>query len=178
VIEKLPLADPGAYAPVSSFRKRIDVYRISCATGFSLTKYPTGESVGEALWRSLCWDKGYESSYPAPDELVHSFREWYRVLTSSNTLEAVKEELAKTSFLEIISSRSPICTTASGYLAAVPCTSEVGDCIALLAGGRVPFVLRPIGGHYSFIGPCYVHGIMKGEAFPENLEELQWFSIH
>jgi hypothetical protein len=177
VIEKLQLADPGAYAPVSSFRKRIDVYRISCATGFSLTKYPTGESVGEALWRSLCWDKGYESSYPAPDELVHSFREWYRVLTSSNTLEAVKEELAKTSFLEIISSRSPICTTASGYLAAVPCTSEVGDCIALLAGGRLPFVLRPTGDHYCFIGPCYVHGIMNGEVFPENLQELQWFSI-
>jgi hypothetical protein len=178
VIEKLQLADPGAYARGSSFPKTNDGYRISCATGFSLTTYPTGESVEEALWRSLCWGLGFQGNYPAPDEVVDSFREWYRILTSFNTPEAVKEELAKTSFLEIIFSRSPICTTASGYLAAVPCTSEVGDCIALLAGGRVPFVLRPIGGHYSFIGPCYVHGIMKGEAFPENLEELQWFSIH
>jgi hypothetical protein len=150
---------------------------MSCDTGFSLTKYPTGESVEEALWRSLCWGVDFQGNYPALDEVVDSFREWYRILMSFNTPEAIEKELEKNSFLDIIYSWSPICTTASGYLAAVPYTSRVGDCIAILAGGRLPFVLRPTGDHYCFIGPCYVHGIMNGEAFPENLEELQWFSI-
>jgi len=98
---------------------------------------------------------------------------------SSNTSEAIEEELnsQENSFLGSVNSSSPLCVTASGYLAAVPYTTKVGDCIAILAGGRLPFVLRPAGDHYCLIGPCYVHGIMNGEAFPENLEELQWFSI-
>jgi hypothetical protein len=178
-VEELQLAGLGAYAAWSSFSKRIEGYRISCATGFSLTKYPTGESVEEALWRSLCWDTGYESSYPAPDEQVDSFREWYRVLMSFNTAEAIEKELnsQENSFLELLNYSSPLCVTAGGYLAAVPYTTEVGDCIAILAEGRFPFVLRPTGDHYCFIGPCYVHGIMNGEAFPETPEELQWFPI-
>jgi hypothetical protein len=178
-VEEIQLADLGAYSRASSLWKRNEGYRRSCDTGFSLTKYPTEESVEEALGRSLCWDTDYESSYPAPDELVDSFREWYRVLTSFNTSKAIEEELnsQENSFLNILNKSSPLCVTASGYLAAVPCTIEVGDCIAILAGGRLPFVLRPTGDHYCLIGPCYVHGIMNGEAFPENLEESQWFSI-
>ena len=179
MVEELQLADLGAYSYFSSFEKIIEGHRRSCDTGFSLTKYPTGESVEEALWRSLCWNLDFQLHHPAPDEVVDSFREWYRVLISFNTSEAIEEELnsQENSFLEMINSLSPLCATASGYLAAVPYTTEVGDRIAILAGGKVPFVLRPTGDHYCFIGSCYVHGIMNGEAFPENLEELQWFSI-
>jgi hypothetical protein len=178
-VEELQLADPRAHALVLSFRERIEGHRKSCDTGFSLVKYPTGESVEEALCRSLCWDTGYESSYPAPDEQVDSFREWYRILTSFNTSKAIEEELnsRENTFLDFVNGSCPLCVTAGGYLAAVPYTTKVGDCIVLLAGGRLPFVLRPTGDHYCFIGPCYVHGIMNGEAFPENLEDLQWFSI-
>lgn len=178
-VEESQLADLGAYAGILSFRDLIESFHMSCNSGFSLTKYPTGESVEEALWRSLCWNADFKQRYPAPDETVDSFREWYRVLISSNTLEAIWEELnsQENSFWNIVKPTSPLCTTSSGYLAAVPYTTEVEDCIAILAGGKFPFVLRPTGDHYSFIGPCYIHGIMNGEAFPENLEELQWFSI-
>lgn len=179
VVEELQLADPEAYADFCCFSVDIEARRMSCETGFSLMKYPTGESVEEALWRSLCWNTDLQANYPAPDELVDSFREWYRVLMSSNNLEAIVEELKsqENSFSRMIYVTSPLCTTASGYIAAVPYTTEVGDYIAILAGGKFPFVLRPIGDHYCFIGPCYVHGIMNGEAFPENLDELQWFAI-
>lgn len=52
-----------------------------------------------------------------------------------------------------------------------------GDYIAVLAGGRFPFVLRSTGDHYRLIGPCYVHGIMDGEAFLDDLDDLTWFSL-
>jgi hypothetical protein len=46
-----------------------------------------------------------------------------------------------------------------------------GDVIALLRGGQTPFVLRLIGDYYELVGPCYVLGIMDGEAFPEDPRE-------
>lgn len=47
-----------------------------------------------------------------------------------------------------------------------PKCSRPGDEIWLLAGAKVPFVLRPYDdGKYLLVGDAYVHGIMHGEAF-------------
>jgi hypothetical protein len=175
----LPLADLGAYKYYSSFEQRIESVRKSCDAGFSLTKYPTGESVEEALWRSLCWNTDFQQCTPAAEEIVYSFRGWHRILTSIDTFENIVKGICNEegSFENIVKYSTPLCITAKGYLAAVPYTTEVGDCIALLAGGRLPFVLRSTGDHYRLVGPCYVHGIMNGEAFPEDPKELSWFSI-
>ncbi|KAK0634577.1 heterokaryon incompatibility protein-domain-containing protein [Bombardia bombarda] len=55
-----------------------------------------------------------------------------------------------------------------GYLCLLPKTTEVGDQLTLLKGGRVPVILRPRGGGtMEFVGEAYVHGIMNGEAFQE-----------
>lgn len=43
--------------------------------------------------------------------------------------------------------------------------AEEKDSICIFLGGRVPFVIRPkADGQYQFIGECYVHGLMDGEA--------------
>jgi hypothetical protein len=183
-VKVLPLADPKAYKEDFLDQQTIESWRMSCNVGLSLTKYPTGEPVGEVVMRTLCWD--YERGIAHGQfslfskETENDFREWHRVLTTTSTLEEYGEQLRiRQNLFEIeINTGTPLCTTAKGYLAAVPFTAKVGDCIAVLAGGRVPFVLRPIGDHYRLVGPCYVHGIMNGEAFPENLDELTWFSIH
>jgi Heterokaryon incompatibility protein (HET) len=41
--------------------------------------------------------------------------------------------------------------------------AQPGDGIWLLFGGRVLYILRPCGGHFTFVGECYVHGFMHGE---------------
>lgn len=52
-------------------------------------------------------------------------------------------------------------------------TIQPEDEIWLLAGGRVPYILRKrTNGNYEFIGEAYVHGIMMGEAWPEDEGEL------
>ncbi|KAH7176848.1 heterokaryon incompatibility protein-domain-containing protein [Dactylonectria macrodidyma] len=60
------------------------------------------------------------------------------------------------------------CVTQNDRFARVPIHSRAGDCICVLGGGEVPFVIRPTGrGTYTLIGECYVDGIMDGEALGE-----------
>ncbi|KAF8849657.1 HET-domain-containing protein [Acephala macrosclerotiorum] len=55
-------------------------------------------------------------------------------------------------------------TTEKGYLCMVPADTRRGDIIAVLFNCHVPVVLRQHGCCYEFVGTCYVHGIMQGEA--------------
>jgi hypothetical protein len=62
-------------------------------------------------------------------------------------------------------------------LGLAPMDAEVGDIIALLEGGPVPYILRlRIGaeaGCYELIGDAYVHGLMGGEGWkPDLLQEI------
>lgn len=51
------------------------------------------------------------------------------------------------------------CNIGAGYV-----TAKEGDEVWVLAGGRVPYVLRPQGsGEYELVGEAYVHDIMDGE---------------
>ena len=46
-----------------------------------------------------------------------------------------------------------------------PRSCEQGDVVYILYGCSVPVILRPIGPeYYNFVGECYVHGMMDGEA--------------
>lgn len=70
--------------------------------------------------------------------------------------------------------------TSSGYVGLGPQLLRTGDLACVLYGGKVPFILRPAGKHYSFfggtyqdplggkyysfIGESYIHGYMEGEA--------------
>jgi len=52
-----------------------------------------------------------------------------------------------------------------------PGETRVGDMLCVLLGGKLPVVLRPVqDGQVAFVGECYVHGIMWGEAM-DALEE-------
>jgi hypothetical protein len=57
------------------------------------------------------------------------------------------------------------------WLGLAPNDARIGDCVAVLAGGRVPYILRnrrkidgSQSGSWELIGDAYVHGIMDGEA--------------
>jgi len=47
-----------------------------------------------------------------------------------------------------------------------PWNAQVGDVVAVLHGGDIPFILPHAGklGKYEWVGKCFVHGIMGGEA--------------
>lgn len=59
--------------------------------------------------------------------------------------------------------------TSSGYIGLFPEHSQPGDGVYVLHGCHVPVVLRPRGDNkFKFVGECYVHGIMGGEAIGPN----------
>lgn len=55
-------------------------------------------------------------------------------------------------------------TTSNGYIGIAPKQALPGDCICVLPGCYDPMVLRQIDESFEIVGPCYVCGIMQGEA--------------
>jgi hypothetical protein len=70
-----------------------------------------------------------------------------------------------------------LANTAKGHLALVPATAKKSDVIAIVACS-FPIVLRRKERGYEYIGECYLHGFMDGEAFAGDEErEVKEFSI-
>jgi len=68
-------------------------------------------------------------------------------------------------------------TTAEGHLGLAPEAVREGDIIAIL-GCPFPVVLRPGNQTYVYLGECYVHGVMNGEAMDGvSVDSLQIFNI-
>jgi len=61
----------------------------------------------------------------------------------------------------------------NGMIGLCPWTARTGDVIAILSGGKVPYLLRESGTtgdsngetRYTLVGECFVMGVMKGEYF-------------
>lgn len=63
--------------------------------------------------------------------------------------------------------------TNGGRLCLLPASTEAGDSIALLQGGRTPYILRAAGGSFELVGETFVHGTMYGKAWDvDRCEEI------
>jgi hypothetical protein len=71
--------------------------------------------------------------------------------------------------------------TASGHLGLGPASMMSGDIVAVLFGGNVPYVLRPLENEqWHFVGECYLDGYMRGEAMDNEGKDRQsheWFEL-
>lgn len=62
-------------------------------------------------------------------------------------------------------SRRRLIETSQGYIGLGPEYCQVGDQVCVLYGGQVLYILRECGSHeFKFVGECYLHGMMDGEA--------------
>jgi hypothetical protein len=69
----------------------------------------------------------------------------------------------------LLDSTRILCCTSNGQPGWVPETAQGGDVICLFQDCPFPFVLREReGGCYTLIGDAYIHGIMHGEAWPDD----------
>jgi hypothetical protein len=54
--------------------------------------------------------------------------------------------------------------------------AQNGDMVCILLGGQTPFILSSKDAHFRLVEPCYVEGIMWGEAIKE-LDEMRDFVV-
>lgn len=68
--------------------------------------------------------------------------------------------------------------TQNGSFGLGPYCLRTGDIVAVLYGGVTPFILRPHGDRYLFMGQAYIDGIMNGQVMEEmqagNLQEQEF----
>jgi hypothetical protein len=157
------------------------------------TKYPVGDITSlEAFWRTLIRDQdGSGFKPPAALGKTH-FEPWFTAASGSMglMLEAMQHGHnpdtgggprpvpAFNDWIHKASVGSKIFRTRTGYIGTAPRFVEEGDLICILYGGQTPFVLRrEAWGNYRFIGDCYVHGIMDGEALSMDLDETEFVLV-
>ena len=71
-------------------------------------------------------------------------------------------------------SKRVIIRTGKGYIGLAPENTQTGDMIVLLEGGKLPFILRQTGSHWSIVGDSYIYGIMDGEAYAAEMCSTMW----
>ncbi|KAI0149059.1 heterokaryon incompatibility protein-domain-containing protein [Pestalotiopsis sp. NC0098] len=141
--------------------------------------YPTGGTLLDAFVALLAGGSYKEvhggAHYPTREEAKEAF---LAVVWSGGNINMIKEAKLRGYIGEITSDRRSehYFHTREGHVGTTPGSVRIGDVISVLPGGSVPFLLRPAlektqNDCYQLMGPCYVQGIMFGEAllgpFPE-----------
>ncbi|KAK8024469.1 Heterokaryon incompatibility protein [Apiospora rasikravindrae] len=65
----------------------------------------------------------------------------------------------------------PFFITTNGYIGVCHPDAAVGDVVAVLRGGSVPYILREYSQGHILVGECYVHGIMDGELIDRQTQD-------
>lgn len=137
----------------------------------------------EAFWRTMLCDKDTNTEFRAKPELGHLFSRFMALLegpdpprTFADLTPDQSHELA--SLLAVLNATLRFCKTKNGWLGQCQPGSKVGDVVCVFFGAPTPYVIRPRpkgdGGEtitLEFVGECYIHGVMYGEALDMGLEE-------
>lgn len=141
----------------------------------------------EEFWRTMICDIARSAAFRAPKEYSEHLKRFDLFLENPvddrASLIDIEEKFPSMHIASVCLSQSystgRFCCTTRGRLAVAPATTEVGDVICIFYAAHVPYVLRPVGdagsGHFNLLGPCYVHGLMDGEAMKmEDLETMEF----
>jgi hypothetical protein len=152
--------------------------------------YGNGQTKFDAYWRTLMFDATARDRIQ-PWE-IDGFRTAFQgILNGSNELspdhEAPQFWSYKQQILVSFAAGTIPCNfglTLNGLMARFPKETKEGDIVAILYGGRTPFILRPNlanQAEYCLVGPAYVHGFMDGEAITSsdagNLEQREFVLV-
>lgn len=150
----------------------------------SLKRYPTGQSVEECLHRTLIADSALPNgAHSSAETLAMSYNAHrkYFMTVAHGSFTPLQHEVggdASTRQMAAVYDRAfglacwarRFFLTKHGYMGLGPFSTRPGDRIAVLLGGKTPYVLRKVVDrkhkeiHFRLIGESYVHGLMHGEA--------------
>jgi hypothetical protein len=161
--------------------------RVSFSPSFT---YPLpGILPGSAFWRTLIRNQDGDGAIPDASIASSHFQPWLRACFGGTgsflsawckNHDAVGPRPVPTfnDWVDKASIGSRIFRTKQNYIGTGPRHAQPGDLVCVLYGGQTPFVLRrDAEGKFRFIGDCYVHGIMEGEALDLGLEEMEFVLV-
>ena len=145
-----------------------------------LESYPTGTSLKEALWRTLCFNGGMTNE-PAPPEFGYSYEAWKLCLAGfiesrlndsiideqPAFMESALQHSKDARPFELALARYPaarrFCVTQKGYIGWVSLAAQEGDDVVAFSGTRILFTSRQGEAGSKLTGDCYLQGLMEGE---------------
>lgn len=104
-----------------------------------------------------------------------AFRRFFALCCFLPLYRRARQEEAFQALLTCVPRRI-IIRTKKGYIGLAPGTTNQGDTVALLEGGRLPFILHRKGERWSIVGDCYIHGLMNGEAYDAKKCSTIWIA--
>ena len=155
-----------------------------------IKQHPTGEDVSTAYIRTLIADDELAAD-SSPETYLQFYTAWLRYWTTlsrkndepslySPPPRSQEDAIRATKSLELHHRAAygrRFFTSKRGYMGLGPQLSSYGYVIVVLLGGKTPHILRKDGkAHYRFVGECFVHGLMSGEALACD-SNLQTFNI-
>jgi hypothetical protein len=149
------------------------------------------------------WIELTEEGIPMKDfasvvSVIGKVRRYERFLDSRLACESTEQEFfvddVGHEFYKLDRSIRTICSgrilgvTDQGKLGLFPAGTRIGDSVSVFINASVPFVLRAVGGEvgedgvyelfHQLVGPCFVEGIMYGEALDNvSVEQLRWHKL-
>jgi hypothetical protein len=108
--------------------------------------FPKSQSVLEAFWKTLCLDQ--YNSHRIQDTDIPSTVSNFVKEAKGNT-EVIQGQLE---FNLRHCKKMQLFSLSQGYICLGPAYAEIGDLIAVMPGGKVPYILRKSGENFIFIG--------------------------
>jgi hypothetical protein len=96
----------------------------------------------------------------------HQFSTYFSSYTKSRQIDVPLLRSALTCHNRVIQGRR-LLTTEKGFVGVGPMHMRRGDAVAVLLGASMPVILRKAGERFTYVGECYIHGIMRGEVMAE-----------
>lgn len=130
-------------------------------------QYFTGETVMEAFNHTIVTDIG-RRNLKQGFELSRGFTfSWELANRDRNKMSAEDRQIQSWMLIDanVMTFGRRLFETSRGFMGLGPAAAQVDDQVCLLLGGQVLYVLRDReDNHYEFVGECYVHGMMDGQA--------------
>ncbi|KAK8066478.1 heterokaryon incompatibility protein [Apiospora hydei] len=138
-------------------------------------------TVDDAFWQTLCCDDSPHRRW---------FRAWWEWCEQHgcdpHQLMSIQSEYSRAEINVMgglistsIKMRRLFISKDTGWIGLAPVDTLVGDKVALLEGGRTPYILRPTNERgvketiqkYRLVGAAYVHGVMDGSEWQDDALE-------
>ncbi|KAI0534786.1 heterokaryon incompatibility protein-domain-containing protein [Xylaria digitata] len=168
----------GSYRPNGDtviLRDYLQACRIWCKTVALFPTYCNGSPTIDAVAQVLLLHQGektIESMQKDQTLMAREFSEWFDLMLYPDCKNHQLKQRIERDIRQIRLSNPEIDPESHFARGFHVCKED--DVVALLAGYEFPVALRPDGGgNYRFVAPLYVHGIMHGEAWPEDESELE-----